>query len=861
MKKLFSLLTLALLTMSAWAATTVTFDLTAQGYTNQQEVTSLTDTENGVTVTFDKGNNSNAPKWYDNGSSVRVYGGSTITVSTTGSDPITGVTFTFGSSDGSNAITSDVGTFESPNWTGSAYEVVFTIGGTSGNRRFVQVVVTLGGEVVETVANPVFTPGDGTSFINSQEITLTCGTADATISYSTNNLTWETYTEPFTITETTTVYAKAAKNGVESNVVSATYTRIEETTGNAVVFNSASDKGNGSTTRGEWTIVKNGVTITCSDGTVYDDSYRIYQDATLTISCNSTAGDIVKIEFDGNDNSRPISKLSTQTGVLTTEGASGTWIGEANEIVFSASAQARAKEIRVYVTGDVPVEIEVAAPTIPASQNFDESITVEITNNAEGATVMYNTDGETWTQYTTALTFTETTTLQAKAVKGETESTVVSATYTKNEPAQAVTTLAQANVLQDGTDFTFAGDAVVTAQMENYLWLRDASGYGLIYGTVDGEFTNGQVLSQNWTATKTTYRGLIEYSDAANLSASGVTNTALAAIQEITTLNEEMINAYVMVKNVTSFDVNGRNVIANFADGTTMVMYNQFNVEIPNTTGTYTVEGAIGKYNANLQLYIIGIKGYVPEVHNVNSIAEAYALPENANFTMYDEMVVTYQNGNRLWIRDTEGTSGMIYGNLGLDEDLENGQVLTDGWSATYAIFNNVPEFTNPEDVEPDGDNTREAAPYDRTEITNANVNEYIIMKGLTLLPDANNEKRFYNAADSLVFFNNFNVTLPAVQAGKTYDVTGIVTIYYGNAQVYITEMTEVAAAGLRGDVNLDEVVNIADVTSLIDYLLSGDATGISIENANCNQDEGVNIADVTSLIDYLLSGNWPADE
>lgn len=59
---------------------------------------------------------------------------------------------------------------------------------------------------------------------------------------------------------------------------------------------------------------------------------------------------------------------------------------------------------------------------------------------------------------------------------------------------------------------------------------------------------------------------------------------------------------------------------------------------------------------------------------------------------------------------------------------------------------------------------------------------------------------------------------------------------------------------------NLDNVVNIADVTTLIDYLLSNDATGISLDNADCNLDNAVNIADVTSLIDYLLSGSWPAE-
>ena len=830
MKKLFSLLTLALLTMSAWAQTTVTLDLTNQGYTNQQEVTSLT--VDNVTVTFDKGTNTNTPKYYTSGNSVRVYGGGTVTISTSGSDPITGITFTYGGSDGNNAITCDVGTFESPNWTGSADEVVFTIGGTSGNRRFAKIDVTLGGEVVETLAAPEFSPADGTSFVDSQEITLTCATAGATISYSTDGLAWQTYTEPFTITETTTVYAKSAKGDNVSEVVTATYTKLVPVEGNLVTFNHATDTGNGSTERGEWTVEKNGVTLYCSDGTIYSDSYRIYQDANLIIS--STVGNIVKIEFDG-DSSKPISNLTPSTGTLTTSGANGTWIGEAASVTFTASAQARATEIRVYVLGDVPVEI--AAPTIPASQNFEESITVEITNNAEGATVMYNTDGATWTAYTQALTFTETTTLQAKAVDGENESTVVTATYTKVEPVGDITTLAQVNILNDSTEFVFKGDAVVTAQEGQYLWLRDASGYGLIYGTIEGEFTNGQVLSQNWTAKKVTFRGLTEYINAANLSASGVTNTALAAPQVITALSDDMINAYVMVKNVTSFTVNGKNVTANFEDGTSMVMYNQFNVEVPTDAGNYTVEGAVGK----------------------NSIAEAYDLPENATFTMFDEMVVTYQRGNRLWIRDTEGASGMIYGDLGLENALENGQVLTDGWSATYAIYNGVPEFTNPEGVEPDGTNTREAAPYERTAITTGNVNEYIIMKGLTLLPDTTNAKRFYNATDSLVIFNSFNVEIPTVEEGKTYDVTGIVTIYYGAAQVYITEMTESVAAGLRGDVNNDEAVNISDVADLIDYLLTHDASSINLDNADVDLSTDINISDVAILVDYLLTNAWPA--
>ena len=61
----------------------------------------------------------------------------------------------------------------------------------------------------------------------------------------------------------------------------------------------------------------------------------------------------------------------------------------------------------------------------------------------------------------------------------------------------------------------------------------------------------------------------------------------------------------------------------------------------------------------------------------------------------------------------------------------------------------------------------------------------------------------------------------------------------------------------LRGDVNGDNQVGIADVTALINYLLTDDATGINLDAADCNLDETINISDVTALINYLLTDNW----
>ena len=58
------------------------------------------------------------------------------------------------------------------------------------------------------------------------------------------------------------------------------------------------------------------------------------------------------------------------------------------------------------------------------------------------------------------------------------------------------------------------------------------------------------------------------------------------------------------------------------------------------------------------------------------------------------------------------------------------------------------------------------------------------------------------------------------------------------------------------GDVDGSGNVNIDDVTSLINYLLSGNANGINTTNADVDGNGRVNIDDVTALIQKLLNGN-----
>ena len=64
------------------------------------------------------------------------------------------------------------------------------------------------------------------------------------------------------------------------------------------------------------------------------------------------------------------------------------------------------------------------------------------------------------------------------------------------------------------------------------------------------------------------------------------------------------------------------------------------------------------------------------------------------------------------------------------------------------------------------------------------------------------------------------------------------------------------SGTSLLGDVDGDGEVAIADVSVLIDYLMTNDASQIVLENANVDGDSEVAISDVSALIDQMLNAN-----
>ena len=75
--------------------------------------------------------------------------------------------------------------------------------------------------------------------------------------------------------------------------------------------------------------------------------------------------------------------------------------------------------------------------------------------------------------------------------------------------------------------------------------------------------------------------------------------------------------------------------------------------------------------------------------------------------------------------------------------------------------------------------------------------------------------------------------------------------------QIILDENAEDVPSSLPGDVNMDGMVTISDVTTLIDYLHDNSSVTIDFDAADCHIDGEINITDVATLVDYLLSGAW----
>ena len=100
--------------------------------------------------------------------------------------------------------------------------------------------------------------------------------------------------------------------------------------------------------------------------------------------------------------------------------------------------------------------------------------------------------------------------------------------------------------------------------------------------------------------------------------------------------------------------------------------------------------------------------------------------------------------------------------------------------------------------------------------------------------------------------FANYDATLYVPKGSVTsYKNAAVWKYFYSIVGIDIVDDVK------PGDVDGDNRINIDDVTALINYLLTGNASSVNTTNADVDGDGRINIDDVTALINYLLTGHF----
>lgn len=148
-----------------------------------------------------------------------------------------------------------------------------------------------------------------------------------------------------------------------------------------------------------------------------------------------------------------------------TSGSAVSLSGTSAEFTAGGTTYITAITVNYSITGtgttyywSAPVAAAVEIPSIVIAENpFLFSTTATITCATEDATIEYSFDGENWSNYSSALTITETKTIYARAIKGENESDVAQVTATKNLATPSVTINGELTLDLDGKTNVNAG--------------------------------------------------------------------------------------------------------------------------------------------------------------------------------------------------------------------------------------------------------------------------------------------------------------------------------------------------------------------------------------------------------------------
>lgn len=868
MKKVYMFLMMAVVAGFAYAAEVVVDFAALYGDAKVQPATEVS--TGGLTISFAKGNSSTEPAYFVNEDKttkeMRLYGGSatatagnTMTITSTAN--ITGISI-----DGASAskpgtlaeLSASVGTItlgsdRNATWSGSASSVTITVvrpSSGAGQYRFTKMTVTTGGSGEITVAKPSFSVAAGTYYAPIN-VEIKCATAGADIYYTTNgsapSASSTKYSAPVAISANTTLKAIAILSGKQSDVAEAVYEFGTATpVANIAAYNKVADE--------TVVVFQNPVTVLKQ----YNKNMYV-KDASGSMLVYGTTGKTYKIGevipsgFTG--------KKTTYNGMPELSVTENDNFQAASSTVLVEPELIQVADMGEATFGHL-VQIKGATLGATTSQSGAKSLSTIKDASGEGsahnglgftaADIVYDTPVDVYgivgaykAKDATEITW------QFMPVKYEAGG--------DTPPAEAIT-IAEFNALEDNAEATF-GTLTALAQSGQRLFVKDNTGYMLVYGDVGQTYGTGSVIPAGASGTKDTYDGEPELKSPANFKAASSTVQVTPEALTATTLGHDLFGHLVILKNAT---FNGSNIVSEA--GVSYPYYNNMGATIPGDSEKYDVVAIVGSHgkapNTVYQLLPIDVKKsgggevVIPEVADVE---ELYTKATNVNHKITSDLVTIFQNGNYLYVKNN-GEYALVFGKL--DATFANGDVIKNA-VASWKEYNGAKQLTPVADTFVKAGTTDPVQPEEWAfeEIGTDMAHMFIIAKGAKIYTETVDDKTttYINDADEtmpIILFEQFfkNATIiPTDTEGKTYTVKAFVGNFKGTLELFPIEIIDESAPQFeKEDLNKDGKVDVGDVnTALADIL----ETGGSTLAYDVNGDGRVDVGDVNSILARILNG------
>jgi hypothetical protein len=569
MKKILSLLMLALLSVGAWASeitlNTNNVDLSWTAVGDDQTTTSQ-----GITIYYAKAGSNTPTSQGLTANHIRFYKSTTVKISA--ASPITSIVFTPDGSYDATSFQPNVGTTTADGWTGNASEVTFTMG---AQYRCKKMVITLSDG---SVSAPYFTPAEGTFYgptevkINAQE--------GATINYTLDGSTPTTnstvYNAPFTVSQTTTVKAIATVDGVTSDVASATYTiETAPTVANIAAYAALDDNVNAAISNPVVVTYANGENTYVKDATGYMCIYG------NEISGKYSQGDVIPAGFgglkttynNGTEMHFPLFGFVDATETQSVEPDEVTVANFGNSQMWQYVVL-KGAQITYHSGKYLGFRVDSSTDSVAAYNQFNLTLPdLDATYDIYGIVTSY---------------------------KGNIQMYPIE--FVDNNPA-TVASIAELLALESGKNATFTTPVTAVYHSGKQLYIKDVNDdFMLVYGSLSNTYNNGDVLNDiagNWTV----HNGLTEIIPVAATFGEATPGTPVApetlTIEEI---SQDLIHNYLRIENCTIDSIAGsnhRNYTLTDETGDMIMRLNFNEVTIGEDfdyDATYNVEGFLAFY-------------------------------------------------------------------------------------------------------------------------------------------------------------------------------------------------------------------------------------------------------------------------